>query len=203
MPTVFLVRPGRTDFDEQDRIQGALDLPLNQAGEADVARLIEQLSRTSIDVIYTSPNDPARSTAEALADNLGLKVKKCEDLRNLNCGLWQGLQVQELRQKQPRVFKQWRECPETVSPPGGEPVAEAIERVERAVRKLLKKHRSFAIVASEPVATLVSCAVRKTKPAFPEMSRAKSSAPPVEVIEVGENGEATDRSESRVQYKVR
>ena len=43
MPDVVLIRPGCTDFDEQNRIQGVLDLPLNHRGHAQVLGLVAQL----------------------------------------------------------------------------------------------------------------------------------------------------------------
>ena len=188
MPTIVLVRPGSTDFDEQNRVQGTLDLPLNQAGEGQVARIAEELSHAEISVVYTSPNEPARSTAEAIGNRLGVKIKACEDLRNLNYGLWQGMQLDEIRHKYPRVFKQWKASPETVRPPEGELVAEAVARIERALHKPLKKKLSFAVVASEPLATLVSCVLRKTKPAFSESLRPNQHRALVEYIELVEPG---------------
>ncbi len=45
MLTVILIRPGSTDFDEQGRIQGTLDVPLNEQGAAEVGRLAEETPR--------------------------------------------------------------------------------------------------------------------------------------------------------------
>ncbi len=41
-------------------------------------------------------------------------------MQNLNLGLWQGMQVAEVRHKQPKVYRQWQEQPENVCPPDGE-----------------------------------------------------------------------------------
>ena len=201
MPTIVLVRPGSTDFDEQNRIQGTLDLPLNPAGEGQVAQIAEELSHAEISVIYTSPNEPARSTAEAIGQRLGVKVKECEGLRNLNYGLWQGMQLEEIRHKFPRVFKQWKASPETVRPPEGELVAEAVERIERALHKPLKKKASFAVVASEPLATLVSCVLRKKKPVFSESLKPNQRRALIEYIELDEPGAESKngRSQSSAQ----
>ena len=120
MAKILLIRPGCTDFDEQHRIQGTLDLPLSPRGEEQVARILQDLASSPIDVIYTSPCEPARSTAVALGAERGLTVKEIETLYNLNHGLWQGLKVDEVRRKHPKVFKQWQELPETICPSGGE-----------------------------------------------------------------------------------
>ena len=64
MPTIALVRPGCTDFDDQKRIQGVLNLPLNQRGESQVKEITKLLRKFPLEIVYTSPGEPARSTAE-------------------------------------------------------------------------------------------------------------------------------------------
>jgi len=163
MSTVVLVRPGCTDFDEQNRIQGCLDIPLNKRGEEQVRKVVEELRSVSLDWIYTSPCEPALSSATAIGAELGIAVKELEGLRNLDQGLWQGLQVEDIRRKHPKVFKQWQESPETICPPEGEMVSEALERIRKSLEKPLRKDVSFAVVAPEPLATLIGYFVRGGK----------------------------------------
>jgi broad specificity phosphatase PhoE len=162
MSNILLIRPGCTDFDEQHRIQGTLDLPLSARGQEQLARLLKELQQTPIDVLYTSPCEPARSTAAAIAAVRGLPIKEIEGLYNVNHGLWQGLKMDEVRRKHPKVFKQWQESPEAICPPGGEALAEAAERVRKALEKPLKKKGNLAIVAGEPLASLICAVVRGT-----------------------------------------
>ena len=56
MPQILLVRPGQTDFDLQKRVQGSLDLPMNEVGYQEVQGLIQQLSGYPIDFILSGPN---------------------------------------------------------------------------------------------------------------------------------------------------
>jgi probable phosphoglycerate mutase len=160
MPTVVLIRPGCTDFDKDERIQGTLDLPLNEEGESQVKDLLPKIENSGIETIITSSSEPARSTAEQLGETLGVPVKEKEGLKNLNQGLWQGLEYEEVRRKYPKLLKQWSESPETVCPPEGELASEAVKRVEKTLQKYLKKKQNFAIVASEPLATIISCLLR-------------------------------------------
>lgn len=153
----FVIRPGQTDFDAQDRIQGALDLPMNACGLAQVRELVETLRDVDLDWIYTSPSEPSLSTAQILGKELQRPVKVLDGLANSNLGLWQGLSRSEIRQKQPRVFRQWEESLESVCPPCGELPEEVLARVERALRKPLRRGGSFAIVVSDPLANLVGC----------------------------------------------
>ncbi len=56
----------------------------------------------------------------AISEALGLKLKKLDHMENLNQGLWQGVLIDDVRVKQPKVYRQWQEHPETVCPPEGE-----------------------------------------------------------------------------------
>jgi len=160
MVQMLVVRAGATDYDEQGRIKGTLDIPLSEAGQGQVGRLIAELHGTPIEHLYASPCRSAQQTAELLAVDHLLKVKTLDELQNLDHGLWQGKLIDEVRVSQPKVFRQLQEHPETVCPPQGEPVGEALERVRGVISRLLRKHRSgrVAIVVPEPLATLVIAA---------------------------------------------
>ena len=84
MPIIALVRPRCTDFDVENRIQGNLDLPLNDAGRAQVAATIDQLAELPLEAVFTSPVNPARSTAEAIADTLQLPLQVQVELQNID-----------------------------------------------------------------------------------------------------------------------
>ncbi len=159
MLQIVLIRPGTTDFDEQGRIQGTLDIPLNEQGRQQVERIVGELAPLGIDTIYCSDTEPAAQTAETLAEALDAKVKQLTNMQNLDQGLWQGMLVEEVRLKQPTVYRQWQEQPDCVCPPEGEMLSEARTRVHAAMSKLIKKHRSGAIglVVPEPLASLVRC----------------------------------------------
>lgn len=164
MSTVILVRPGCTDFDDQKRLQGSLDIPLNARGEDQLSRVVDAIRSLPIEVVLSGSCEPCLSSAEALADALDVPLKKKAKLENLHQGLWQGLSLDEIRHKFPKVFKQWEEAPETVCPPEGETVTDGVTRIESVLRKPLKKYGTFVVVASEPFATLISASLRGVEP---------------------------------------
>ena len=159
MTQVVLIRPGTTDYDDQHRIQGTLDVAMNARGAEEVARTAEQLRDRGIVVIYHGCGDSACRTAAAIGNVLGARPRQLEKLKNLNHGLWQGLPAEDVQRKHPRVYRQWRESPLTVCPPGGEMINEAYERVRRVLRPVLKRHRDevIGIVVPEPLASIVYC----------------------------------------------
>src|SRR4051812_42549278 len=93
MVQIVLIRPGSTDYDEQGRIQGTLDIPLNQQGTLEVQRLIEAIRPLGIEAVYCGPCQSAYQTAQAVCDALGAKLKKLEPLTNIDHGLWQGMLI--------------------------------------------------------------------------------------------------------------
>ncbi len=165
MLNVILIRPGSTDFDEQGRIQGALNIPLNHQGDVEVAQLVDELSERGsekgsekrIDAIYYSGCESAQQTAALLAKALETKSKKLENMQNLNHGLWEGMRIEELKRKHPKVYRQWQDRPESVCPPNGETLEMAGARVQTALKKIFRKHKqgTIALVVPEPLARLV------------------------------------------------
>lgn len=162
MLQIVLIRPGSTDYDRQQRIQGTLDIPLNEQGTAEVAQLVDELREKELEAVYAPECQPAEQTARAIAKTLQVKFKKLDRMQNLNHGLWQGMLVEDVRQKQPKVYRLWQEQPETVCPPEGETLSAAEDRVRAAMMKLLKRHKQgvIGLVVPEPLATLVRRFVR-------------------------------------------
>jgi broad specificity phosphatase PhoE len=157
MLRIVLIRPGSTDYDLEERIQGTLDIPLSAEGQSEVAALADQLKEKGIETIYASASQSGRQTAELIAQRLGLRVKRLVRMKNLDYGLWQGLPVSEVRHKQPKVYRQWQEQPENVCPPEGEMLSQAEERVRACLVKLLRRNKEgvIAVVVPEPLASLV------------------------------------------------
>lgn len=157
MVQIVLIRPGATDYDQQGRIQGVLDVPLSDEGAHEVTRLSQELKDHRLEAIYASDCERARQTAAGVAQALGIKVKSLDNLQNLDHGLWQGMLVEDVKRKQPKVYRQWQEQPESICPPEGEMLAEAQERVRNALGRLLRKHKQgkLGLVVPEPLASLV------------------------------------------------
>lgn len=165
MRQIVLIRPGSTDYDQQGRLQGTLDIPLDAQGTEQVKQAVEELKSLGITAIYRAPCQSAQQTAKAIGEQLDVKIKELDALRNIDLGLWQGMLVEDVKRKQPKVFRQWREQPETVCPPSGERFASARSRVEAALTKLLKKHKegTIALVIPEPLASIVRSTLSHTE----------------------------------------
>ncbi len=165
MLRIILIRPGSTDFDEQGRIKGTLDIPLNKNGTDQASQTANELEDASIEIAYASPCQSAVQTAETLSDNLDIKYKRLDALQNLDHGLWHGKLIEEVKQKQPKVYRLWQEHPESVCPPEGETLATVQQRVRKTLKRLLKKHKQgvIAIVVPEPLASILRSSLENSE----------------------------------------
>lgn len=152
MLTLLVVRSGLTEYERQGRIQGTLDVPLCEDGRAQAERTADELrdAAASIGALYSSDCKCAQQTAEIIADRIKLKPKLLSKLDNLDQGLWQGMLVSDIKDKQPRVFRKWQDEPGSVCPPEGETLWGAKSRIEKAVGKIAKKHKTGAVVLVLP-----------------------------------------------------
>jgi phosphoserine phosphatase len=168
MVTILLIRSGTTEFDAQGRIQGTLDVPLCDEGRRQAETTAEELATRSpaIDALYTGPCLSAQQTAEIVGDRIDLKPKTLKKLHNLDQGLWQGMLFDDVKSKQPRVYRQWQDRPDTICPPEGETVQEAGERLKKSLSKLTKKHKggTIALVLAEPLASVLRSILRDGQP---------------------------------------
>jgi broad specificity phosphatase PhoE len=73
--------------------------------------------------------------------------------------------IEDVKRKQPKVYRQWQDQPEIMCPPEGETLSHAQQRVQSALSKLLKKQKEGAVglVVPEPLATLVASYLSHTE----------------------------------------
>ena len=154
---LIVIRSGPTEYDLQGRIRGSLDVPLATDGLAAAEEAAKTLSAESPEAIFASPDASARETARIVARACGLKPRELPLLGNLDQGLWQGMLVDEIRCKQPRLYRQWQDNPWAVAPPEGELLEDACGRVEQALEQLVRRHPRgrVALVVPQPLDRVV------------------------------------------------
>ena len=154
---VLLIRPGATEFDDQGRIKGSLDMPLSSRGRQQAKTLASELADVQVKTIFTSPCQSARETADLLAAGRDLRIKVVDAFRNIDHGLWHGKLIEEVRRNHPKVYRTGQETPSEICPPEGEPIQQAQARVMKSLRKCLRKggDEVIAIVIPDPMAAVV------------------------------------------------
>ncbi|KAG8384411.1 hypothetical protein BUALT_Bualt04G0115200 [Buddleja alternifolia] len=146
---VIVIRHGETEWNTHRRIQGHLDVDLNDAGRQQAFAVADRLSREpKISAVYSSDLKRAFDTAEIIAKGCGvLEVTKEPDLRERHLGDLQGVVFHEAAKTNPeahRAFTSNREDQEI--PGGGESFNQLYERSTSALQRIAKKHKGERVV---------------------------------------------------------
>lgn len=108
MTRLIVWRHGNTDWNAANRVQGQLDIPLNDLGREQAATAAPLLAALRPDVLFASDLRRAAETAGALAALTGLPIRTDVRLRERYYGLWQGLTMTEVQQRYPTEHARWR-----------------------------------------------------------------------------------------------
>lgn len=108
MTRLVVWRHGNTDWNAAKRVQGQLDVPLNDLGREQAAAAAPLLAALRPDVLIASDLKRAAETAAALAALTGLPVRTDSRLRERYYGLWQGLITPEIQERFPAEYARWR-----------------------------------------------------------------------------------------------
>lgn len=144
------MRAAPTSWEVEGRVAGAVDLPVCETHEAEIAERLDRLDGTELSVVLAAPDPCSGAVAGRLAGQLGCKSKTVDEIGEVSLGLWEGLRVEELESKHPRAFKQWSEDLFAVSPPNAEPAAGALDRVlgglSRAIGRVANPEPGVGVV---------------------------------------------------------
>ena len=143
---LILVRHGKTDWNETGRCQGVSDVPLNRGGVEQAEKVAFSLKDERIDRIYSSDLVRAKTTAEKIAAYHSIDVSIRDDLREMDQGIFEGLDFSYIREKHSDVLEHWREDPETLQLPGGESLKGVQQRAIDAIADLKSRFGSQSVV---------------------------------------------------------
>ena len=160
---IILIRHGETAWNAERRLQGHLDIPLNDEGERQARLLAEALASEPLDLLVSSDLQRARQTAQAVASLRGMPLLTEPALRERCYGGFEGLLYSEIEQRFPVEFAAWQARDvDAILPTGknrGESFRQFYARATGAILALAKAHpgRTIAMVAHGGV---LECAYR-------------------------------------------
>ncbi len=106
---LFIVRHGETDWNVEGRIQGWTDVPLNATGLAQARLLADRLGQESgYTALYGSPLRRAWETAEIIGQAVGLEPIPEPRLKERCLGEMEGLNMPEIKERYPDLYRRWR-----------------------------------------------------------------------------------------------
>ena len=140
-PPIYFIRHGETDWNREGRIQGQIDIPLNDTGHQQAVAISRSLKTflrdTRIDLFVASPLTRTRQTMGYLLREFGLPENRAETepaMLELAFGIWEGRFFKDLKTdpQYPKNLEErfrWR-------PEDGESYEEGRERVKQWIGRL-------------------------------------------------------------------
>lgn len=155
---LFLLRHGQAQMpDEQGQIWSYSEAALTAAGRRRATELASALEPVHLDAIYSSDLRRARETAETIATPRGIPLIADARLREVDIGDFEGMTLERLGQGDPR-FLPWpeiyfegrhagpnRHVPADLPWPGGESIADALNRVLPVFLDFVRQHQGGTI----------------------------------------------------------
>jgi probable phosphoglycerate mutase len=139
-PALYFIRHGETDWNVLGKLQGTIDIALNDRGReqaANAAKILTDLlardrrEASSFDFV-ASPLRRARETMEIIRRALNLPPQQYavdERLREIAYGEWEGLTMEQAEARDPDIYAKRLADKWVVAAPGGESYAAVQARV--------------------------------------------------------------------------
>ena len=169
---LLLVRHGETDWNQQSKYQGQVDIPLNQKGKLQSEQVSEFLKDISIDKAFSSSLLRAKETAEIiLQHHQHINLELNDGFKEIIHGLWQGKAEAEIEQEFPGALQRWRETPEQFKMPGGESLQQVWQRTVEVYESILdtaltNKSNTILIVAHGVTNQILLCHILGLSPEY-------------------------------------
>ncbi|RED37415.1 histidine phosphatase family protein [Paenibacillus sp. VMFN-D1] len=137
---IYLVRHGQTEWNLENRMQGHQDSPLSAEGRLQAEKLHERLKTVDFAKVYSSTSPTAIITAEIISAKSPENIVLLDGLREINMGLWEGRQVNDIVTEYAQEFYNFFSLPHLYTPTaGGETYAKLRERAVSAFEDILSE----------------------------------------------------------------
>ena len=144
MLTLYLIRHGQTEYNASGRVQGWLDVPLDDVGKMQALSVGRRFINKHVSAVYTSPLSRAAETARAIAAACKREIILDLRLREYNMGDWTGLTGDEIAATAPGYHLATHEA----QIPNGESAMEMRKRVDAFLADVISKHTSRETVVA-------------------------------------------------------
>lgn len=144
---ICLIRHGETDWNREKRIQGRLDVDLNDRGRAQAAAIARSLAGRGIAAVYSSDLTRALQTAQTVAEGLGLPVRPEPGLRERDYGIFQGLTAAEAAARFPEAHARYVARDPDYDFGTGETLRGLSERIAETLGRIGARHPGESILA--------------------------------------------------------
>jgi probable phosphoglycerate mutase len=143
---VIAVRHGETAWNVDTRIQGQLDIALNDTGLWQARQVARALEEEPVGAIYASDLARAWQTAQEIAQPRGIEVMPNPGLRERAFGEFEGRTFADIDATLPDQARLWRTRDPEFTPEGGESLLTFRERVTSTAAQIAAQHPGELVV---------------------------------------------------------
>ncbi len=143
---IIAIRHGETAWNVDTRIQGHLDIPLNDTGLWQARQVARALAGEPLSAIYASDLQRAHTTARAIAEVTGAPLVPEPALRERSFGELEGRTFAEIEAELPEQARRWRQRDPHFAPEGGETLVQLRERIAATTHRLAALHTGGLVV---------------------------------------------------------
>jgi len=158
MTRLILIRHSQTDYNLENRYCGFRDIGLNKIGKAGARRIETKLKDLKIDKIFCSDLKRSYQTAKIIFGNRR-RIVKNKNLREINFGIWEGLNYKQILQRSPTTYKKWLKNPFNVDIPSGEKMSHFVNRIKKELKNIIKNDSDKTvalIIHSGPIRVILN-----------------------------------------------
>jgi len=141
---IHLIRHG--EVEGANRYNGHSDVELTARGVEQYHELKPRLDADRISACYTSDLSRTVRGGAILGPYLGVEPVKVPELRELNCGEWQGLSLAEIQASRPDQWAARLADLVNFRAPGGESLSDLVARVLPALAGIVARHRGEEVL---------------------------------------------------------
>lgn len=140
---ILAIRHGETSWNVSGKIQGQLDIELNERGHQQAKLLAKSLSNQTFAAIYSSDLSRAHQTAQAITAS---PIHLNQGLRERHFGIYQSMTFQQIQQCDPEDARRWQTRDPDFTPLGnGESLRQFSDRVLETLYTLAHQHQGQTI----------------------------------------------------------
>lgn len=161
---LYILRHGKTDWNQVRKLQGSTDIPLNAEGRAMAAEAGKANRDLPLDVCYCSPLSRAKETAEIFLAGRQIPVITDERLMEMHFGIYEGMEDVTSQPDCP-IWNMFRDPVNYRSCNGAESFESLFERtgkfMEEVIQPELAKGKNILIVGHGAMNASIICRLKK------------------------------------------
>ncbi len=136
---LYVIRHGETEWNATYKVQGSVDVPLNENGISLAGKLADDLKDVRFDLAYTSPLLRARQTAEIVLAGRDVPLLVEPRLTEIDFGELEGTCVKRDKNDTTHPFYAFFNDAFHFCAPGGESISQVCQRTGEFYRELVSR----------------------------------------------------------------